>query len=62
MYLENKEGLLHTHGQAFADAQFADLDDREWTDVSPSVDFLLNAGTFLLMLSPVLIVIGFKVL
>ena len=62
MYLEHQEGLLHSHAQKFADAQFADLDDREWNDASQSVDFLLNAGTFLLAISPVLIVIGFKVL
>lgn len=55
---EDQEWFLHTHGQKFADAQFAELDDKP---CSSSEDFLLNAGTLLLALSPILIVIGFKV-
>lgn len=58
MYLEHQEGLLHTHSQKFADAQFAELDDHPCT---PAEDAFLTVGTFLLAISPVLVVVAFMV-
>ena len=56
---EDQEWFLHTHSQRFAEAQFADLEDQP---CSPTEDAFLSIGTFLLALSPVLIVLGFWVL
>ena len=53
---EDREWFLHTHSQRFAEAQFAELDDHP---CSPVEDAFLSVGTFLLAISPVLIVIWF---
>jgi hypothetical protein len=58
MYLEHQEGLLHTHAQKFADAQFSELDDHP---CSPAEDAFLTVGTFLLAISPVLVLVAFMV-
>lgn len=55
------EGLLHSHAQRFAEAQFAELNEP-WHPVTPVVDAAMTVGVFLLALSPVLIVLGFKFL
>lgn len=57
--IKEQECLLHTTSQRFAEAQFADLDDHP---CSPVEDAFMSVGTFLLAISPVLIVIGFRVL
>jgi len=44
--IEAREALLHSHAQRFANAQFADLDDK-WNECSPAEDYLLTAGSFL---------------
>jgi len=44
--IEDREGLLHTSSQRFANAQFGDLDDK-WNECSPLEDRLLTAGSFL---------------
>ncbi len=54
MYLEHQEGL-HSRSQRFAEAQFADLEHS----CSATEDFALNALSFLLAISPVLVIIGF---
>jgi hypothetical protein len=59
MYLEHQEGLLHTHAQKFADAKFAELDDHPCT---PAEDAFLTVGTFLLAISPVLVLVAFMVI
>ena len=59
MYLEHQEGLLHTHAQKFAEAQFGELEDHP---CSATEDAFLTLGTALLALAPVLTVIAFKVL
>jgi hypothetical protein len=56
MYLEHQEGLLSTHAQKFADAKFAELDDHP---CSPAEDAFLTVGTFLLAISPVLVIVAF---
>lgn len=47
--IEDMEGLLHTHAQTFANAQFAALDDH-WTPCSVGEDFVLTLATFVLAL------------
>lgn len=56
--IEEQTGLLHTHGQAFANAQFAELEHP----CSATEDAFLTVGTCLLALAPVLIVAFFAVL
>lgn len=56
---EDQEWFLHTHGQRFAEAQFAELEDKP---CSPVEDAFLTVGTVLLMLAPVLTVVAFAVL
>jgi hypothetical protein len=58
MYLEHQEGLLHSHGQAFAEAQFGELEDHP---CSATEDAFLTVGTVLLMLSPFIIIFAFMV-
>jgi len=58
-YLTIEEQALHTTSQRFAEAQFSELDDHPCT---PAEDAFLTVGTFLLAISPVLIVLGFRVL
>ena len=58
MYLEHQEGLLHTHAQKFAEAQFGELEDHP---CSPAEDAFLTVGTCLLALAPILIVAFFAV-
>jgi hypothetical protein len=50
--------------QVFADTWFGQLEPVyvEITPVSRVMDFCMTAGVFLLCVSPVLIVLGFKVL
>jgi hypothetical protein len=56
MYLEHQEGLLHSHGQAFAEAQFGELEDHP---CSATESATLTALTTLLALSPFIIIIAF---
>jgi len=56
--IEEQEGLLHTHAQKFANAQFTELDDQPCTPVE---DAFLTVGTFLLAISPVLVIVAFMV-
>lgn len=56
MTIEDREGLLHTHSQRFANAQFGDLGDQPCT---PAEDFALTALAFLLGVAPVLTVLFF---
>ena len=58
MYLEHQEGLLHTHAQKFAEAQFGELEDHP---CSPAEDAFLTVGTVFLMLLPVVAFIAFMV-
>jgi hypothetical protein len=55
---EDQEWFLHTHGQKFAEAKFAELEDQPCTPVE---DAFLTLATVLLMLCPVLAVIAFMV-
>jgi hypothetical protein len=45
--IHDMEGLLHTHSQRFANAQFASLDDQ-WTPCNPVEDALLTFAPFLI--------------
>lgn len=56
---EDQEWFLHTHSQRFAEAQFAELEDKPCT---PEEDAFLTVGAVLLMLAPILIVAFFSVL
>ena len=58
MYLEHQEGLLHSHGQAFAEAQFGELEEHP---CSPTEDATLTVLTALLALSPIVVFIAFMV-
>jgi hypothetical protein len=55
--IEDLEGLLHTHSQKFANAQFAELD--KWEPCSPLADALLTVGVFLLWVAAPAIVLCF---
>jgi hypothetical protein len=57
-YLTIEEQALHTTSQRFAEAQFADLDDHP---CSQAEDTFLTVGTFLLAISPVLVLVAFMV-
>lgn len=59
MYLEHQEGLLSSHGQKFAEAQFGDLEDHP---CSATEDGFLTLGTVLLALSPFIVIFAFAVL
>jgi hypothetical protein len=58
---EDQEWFLHTHSQRFADAQFAELDERAHP-CSATEDFLLTVGYVIFVAVLVLAVIAFKVL
>ena len=58
MYLDHHEGLLNSHAQKFAEAQFGELEDHP---CSPAEDAFLTVGTVLLMLSPFIIIFAFVV-
>lgn len=58
MYLEQKEGLLSSHAQKFAEAQFGDLDDHP---CSATESATLTVLTALLALSPIVAFIAFLV-
>lgn len=58
MYLEHQEGLLHTHAQKFAEAQFGELEDHP---CSATEDTTLTVLTALLALSPIVAFIAFMV-
>jgi hypothetical protein len=57
MYLDHHEGLLSSHAQKFAEAQFGDL---EYHPCTPMEDNFLW-GAVVLMLAPVVVVIAFMV-
>jgi len=56
--LEDREWFLSTHGQKFAEAQFAELDDKPCTATESA---LLTLGTVFLASLPVIAFIFFMV-
>jgi hypothetical protein len=56
---EDQEWFLHTHGQKFAEAQFAELDDHPDQPCSPAEDFFITALSIVFAISPILVFIAF---
>lgn len=53
---EDLEGLLHSHSQRFANAQFAQLDDH-WTPCSAGESFTMTFFAFVLaIVAPVAVI------
>lgn len=53
---EDQEWFLHTHGQKFAEAQFAELEEHP---CSPAEDFFITALSIVFAVSPILVFIAF---
>jgi hypothetical protein len=58
MYLEHNEGLLSSHAQKFAEAQFGELEEHP---CSATESATLTALTALLALSPFIVIFAFVV-